>query len=402
MVRWWAPVAACAAVVAMTPGVGRGQDCVGTCYNSASVSITDLIVGVQIALGSFALSVCPTFDANGDQQVTVDELLLAVWNAMVGCGNPRIDANRCALAPRLTSAADGFGRSLSTATATRETADPTLSCGCASSPRTVWAAYTAPADGVLHVRALAAPPGHALAIHGGACAASTELACDDADPALLTAVLPVTAGAPYLLELSGPCDGPGGSARLLADLCGDGATTGDEHCDDGNATAGDGCDAQCRYEGIGGVDRRAGGCGSGGSINLIVGPIGQLFAPTATTLAGVDLLLASQLARSQPVTVRLRRGDLAGPVLAEETIATTIAAGTAWHHVRFAAPVSVTPGETHAIEAVPDGDNVSWVRTSASPLCPLSYPGGGGIAAGSRLRGEDLVFRTYGGAPSQP
>lgn len=401
MVGRWTRIALCVAALALAlaPAPGRGQACVGTCYDPPEVYVHDLIFGVQIALGNFDLAGCPSFDRNGDQRVTVDELVDAVWNALVGCGGERIDANRCANAPRLHSVADGPGANPWTGNATREASDPLLSCGCAASPRTTWATYVAPVDGVLHLRALPPAAGYALAIHGGACGATSELACDDTGPTWLAADLPVTAGVRYLLELSGPCDGSGGSVALRADLCGDGAATGDEHCDDGNREGGDGCDADCHYEGIGDVDSRAGGCGSSGEINLVVAPIGQLFLPTARALAGVDLLLYSSLAEPRQLTVRLRQFDIDGPVVGEGTTTIPSAAGYAWHHVRFATPIAITEGDRYAIEAASDSDELLWVRTGATALCPLAYPNGGGIVGGNRLQGEDLVFRAYAARP---
>ena len=40
---------------------------------------------VNIALGNAQLSQCSTGDANGDHQITVDEILTAVNNALNGC-----------------------------------------------------------------------------------------------------------------------------------------------------------------------------------------------------------------------------------------------------------------------------------------------------------------------------
>lgn len=399
MLRHWTRIAMCATAMVLPSLPGRGQECVGTCYDPPYVRINDLIFGVQIALGSFDLAACPSFDRNGDRRVTVDELVDAVWNALVGCGGDRIDADRCASAPRLRSIADGFGATSWTGDATREASDPILSCGCAASPRTTWATYVAPVDGILLVRALPPGPGYALAIHGGACGATTELACDDAGPTWLRADLSVAADTRYLLELSGPCDGSGGSVALRVDLCGDGAATGDEHCDDGNRVGGDGCDADCRYEGIGAVDSRAGGCGSGGEINLSVAPIGQLFLPTARALAGVDLLLHSDLLDPRQLIVRLHQFDLDGPVVGEGTTTVPGAAGYAWQHVRFPTPIAITEGDRYAIEASSDSDELLWVRAGATPACPLAYPNGGAIVGGNRLRGEDLVFRAYGAKP---
>jgi len=41
---------------------------------------------VNIALGSTGVATCQAADANGDNQITIDEILTAVNNALNGCG----------------------------------------------------------------------------------------------------------------------------------------------------------------------------------------------------------------------------------------------------------------------------------------------------------------------------
>jgi hypothetical protein len=41
---------------------------------------------VNIALGSARIEDCAAFDATGEGQVTIDEILAAVNNALYGCG----------------------------------------------------------------------------------------------------------------------------------------------------------------------------------------------------------------------------------------------------------------------------------------------------------------------------
>jgi hypothetical protein len=49
------------------------------------VAINELVIGVNIALGSAALNACPSYDTNGDGTIEVDELITAVNNAQAGC-----------------------------------------------------------------------------------------------------------------------------------------------------------------------------------------------------------------------------------------------------------------------------------------------------------------------------
>ena len=65
-----------------TPTLGP---CVGDCDHNGTVGIDELVVGVDIALGSVAGDTCPEFDVRGDPGVTVDELAAAVSAAINGC-----------------------------------------------------------------------------------------------------------------------------------------------------------------------------------------------------------------------------------------------------------------------------------------------------------------------------
>jgi len=59
--------------------------CVGDCDGSLSVSVDELVFGVNIALGEADLAACPEFDADSNDLVTVDELVQAVNSALEGC-----------------------------------------------------------------------------------------------------------------------------------------------------------------------------------------------------------------------------------------------------------------------------------------------------------------------------
>ncbi|MGD0948888.1 MAG: hypothetical protein ABSA52_15860 [Candidatus Binatia bacterium] len=65
--------------------------CAGDCNKDHVVTIDELLVIVQIALGNDDITTCDQSDANGDGRVTVDEILMAVSNALNGCpsGAPR-------------------------------------------------------------------------------------------------------------------------------------------------------------------------------------------------------------------------------------------------------------------------------------------------------------------------
>jgi hypothetical protein len=49
------------------------------------VTIDELVRLVNIALGTAEVSECGAGDGNGDGQITIDELVLAVSHALSGC-----------------------------------------------------------------------------------------------------------------------------------------------------------------------------------------------------------------------------------------------------------------------------------------------------------------------------
>jgi hypothetical protein len=55
---------------------------VGDCNGDASVTVDEILTGINIALGLRPLEDCPGFDENLDGQVTVDELITAIVNAL--------------------------------------------------------------------------------------------------------------------------------------------------------------------------------------------------------------------------------------------------------------------------------------------------------------------------------
>jgi hypothetical protein len=63
-----------------------GKLCAGDCSNDGTVTVDELVTGVNIALGNQSIRACIAFDPGGDDLVTVDELVKAVNNALGGCG----------------------------------------------------------------------------------------------------------------------------------------------------------------------------------------------------------------------------------------------------------------------------------------------------------------------------
>jgi hypothetical protein len=59
--------------------------CAGDCDQGGSVTVDELVKGVNIALGVASVDICEEMDANGDGAITVDELIVAVNRALIGC-----------------------------------------------------------------------------------------------------------------------------------------------------------------------------------------------------------------------------------------------------------------------------------------------------------------------------
>jgi len=59
--------------------------CVGDCGRDGAVTVDELLIMVNIALGNSPAAQCAAGDANLDGQITIDEILRAVNDALVGC-----------------------------------------------------------------------------------------------------------------------------------------------------------------------------------------------------------------------------------------------------------------------------------------------------------------------------
>lgn len=62
--------------------------CVGDCDSSQYVTVDEVLVGVNIALGQQQLAVCSAFDRDANESLTVDELISGVDAALNGCTVP--------------------------------------------------------------------------------------------------------------------------------------------------------------------------------------------------------------------------------------------------------------------------------------------------------------------------
>ncbi len=62
------------------------EGCPGDCDGNGVVTVSELVRGVNIALGTLDLLQCPAVDLNGDGTVAINELIAAVNAALAGCG----------------------------------------------------------------------------------------------------------------------------------------------------------------------------------------------------------------------------------------------------------------------------------------------------------------------------
>ncbi len=107
--------------------------CVGNCNLDHQVTINELIQGVSIALGVLPLSSCLSFDADRNGVVVINEIILAVTNALHGCGvvppTPRPTLTRTRTSTRVPTATPTRTRTPTPRSTTTSTATATTGAG---------------------------------------------------------------------------------------------------------------------------------------------------------------------------------------------------------------------------------------------------------------------------------
>jgi hypothetical protein len=72
--------------------------CRGDCAGDGGVTINDLILAVNVALGAAPVSACSAADRHGNGQVEINQLIAAVNAALTGCssiaGSPSVVTQR--------------------------------------------------------------------------------------------------------------------------------------------------------------------------------------------------------------------------------------------------------------------------------------------------------------------
>lgn len=100
--RWPFVLLATVVVLAASPAPG----CVGDCDGDGDVTVDEIVIGVNIALGAASIDACPDFDPGGDGEVTVDEILRGTAAALDGCPVPTPDATTVVPSPTPTPEPD--------------------------------------------------------------------------------------------------------------------------------------------------------------------------------------------------------------------------------------------------------------------------------------------------------
>lgn len=61
------------------------RPCAGDCDADGTVTVAELVRGINLLLGGAGTDSCPAMDADSDRQVTIADLVRAVEQAMYGC-----------------------------------------------------------------------------------------------------------------------------------------------------------------------------------------------------------------------------------------------------------------------------------------------------------------------------
>lgn len=238
----WRPVIAAAAALTIWAEAAAAA-CGGDCSGNGSVAINELILGVNIALGTAPFSECPAFDGDASETVSIAELIAAVNNALGGCPatpTPPADTPTATTTATSPAATTATATSSAPATATATVSAPTATATAASTPvptntaettvtATALATDTAVSTATVTVSAEATPT---LTATSGASATATVAAVASATASDTPAGSPTDTTPPTASFTPTPSPTMGPSAE-----CGNGFLEPGETCE--------GCAADC-------------------------------------------------------------------------------------------------------------------------------------------------------------
>ncbi len=135
---------------------------------------------------------------------------------------------------------------------------------------------------------------------------------------------------------------------------------------------------------------------SGGDFVSFHSPIGEIIRPRLGTITSVLVYVEfSSVSGPAPLTLRIHRGSISGPVIAEKTKQIDIG-GPRWEEFSFSEPVEVDPGEPYFLELF-STYAVSWKTMG------YDCPNGDKVRDGALTTGnfvKDYLFKTRGIKPS--
>ena len=88
VMQWITRIALTLVIATTFVATSVSAQCVGDCNGDENVRINELIIAVGIALDRQDLSVCPSIDGNSNGRVDIGELISAVGNSLRGCDAP--------------------------------------------------------------------------------------------------------------------------------------------------------------------------------------------------------------------------------------------------------------------------------------------------------------------------
>lgn len=112
------------AAVALAAAAATAQTCPGDCGGDGAVAVDELVKGVNIALGTRPLASCTAMDDDGDDRVSIAELVRAVTASLRGCAALPTASTTEVLGDTATPTPEATAAASATATATD--APPTL------------------------------------------------------------------------------------------------------------------------------------------------------------------------------------------------------------------------------------------------------------------------------------
>ena len=80
------PLVVLAASYAGQAELTLAQTCVGDCDGNGMVSVDENVLGLTMILEDLPMKICPSFDADSNGEITVNEIVVSIADTLYGCG----------------------------------------------------------------------------------------------------------------------------------------------------------------------------------------------------------------------------------------------------------------------------------------------------------------------------